>query len=68
MVKQQKPRPAMTDCVMTDCVGGAGSQMGERPFERPGPSPTWAFPTHPSPFLIPSYLLAKKATHGKRRS
>ena len=41
MVKQQKPRPAMTDCVMTDCVGGAGSQMGERPFERPGPSPTY---------------------------
>ena len=34
MVKQQKPRP-----VMTECAGGAGSQIEERPFECPGPSP-----------------------------
>lgn len=45
-------------------TGGAPELHKSLPLLTPGAS----FPPHTPPFLTPSYLLAKKATQGKRRS
>lgn len=59
------------------CTGGAGGGAGSRLDHRrhfriaevlAPPRPWAAFPPHTPPFPTPSYLLAKKATQGKRRS